>query len=279
MTFGNAMIYLPLVHDGINAAEAIIRMELKYPCRGAVRRTTPAFELESGSLDHGRADSLFHALMVAALGEEQAAVLSLHSGRVWLACALLAVKKSDAVIQVLQRWKSPDSIRIYAKMQPTEYVGHLVDALDAHVTPNLAREAPTCDHDEEMALLESRRSTAAAPATPRGGSRAAATAPSTAGSGGTDGADRGGGDDADDDSSGDEDEGDIATPGPRMEVEHIVPGAAVAVCFYARDGSEQYFKGTVIRNMAVTALVKFREFATTFLDYTVAHGRIYHVHE
>ena len=88
------------------------------------------------------------------LGAEVAATLSLHSGRVWLACALLAQKRSHAEIQALCRWVSEQSLHIYARLNEASYAYWVRKAMLAHVdstrTTNLVAGIPQTDDDHVM---------------------------------------------------------------------------------------------------------------------------------
>ena len=277
LTFGNAFIYLPFQDDRLNAAKNIVEMELAAPCRGAARRGEPAFNVEDGvSLDHKLAGDIFAAVALVALGAAIANTVSLHGGRVWLACALLARRKGDGVIQAMQRWKSPESIKIYAKMEPHEYVAHLLDALDATVTPQMVDELPPADMDEGMRRLSGRAerssgakraaaNSAPAPTAPR---RIVTDAPAGTRSGSDTNTDA-------DESDGDSDQGDVVTVTTPMAVKDVTVNTYVGVCFYDKRRTPTYYKGLVTKVMATTARVKFREFDDTFLNYDVKFSRIY----
>jgi hypothetical protein len=106
------------------------------------------------SLDHKTADAIFKLLATKALGAAVAATLSLHSGRVWLACALLAKGKSPAVIQAFCRWKSAESVKIYARMNAAAYAATLLEVMEADITSISPHNLPTLDHDDKFAALE-----------------------------------------------------------------------------------------------------------------------------
>ena len=70
--------------------------------------------------------------MMATIGTAEAALRSWHAFRVTIACALLAnaarrgMAATEAITELLVRWKSVESVRCYAKMLPAEYAD-LVD--------------------------------------------------------------------------------------------------------------------------------------------------------
>ena len=85
MTFGDKDIPLPFVpNDPTNAAAALVALELALPVRGEQRRVTPAFTdcAELTAMSHNTADHLFDVLSRHALGDEEAATISLHGGRI-----------------------------------------------------------------------------------------------------------------------------------------------------------------------------------------------------
>ena len=72
--------------------------------------------------------------MVAIRGVERAKVVSMHSWRIHLACALLAAGASTATIQCMLRWRSEDALRIYARINDFKYADWLTAAGQADVT-------------------------------------------------------------------------------------------------------------------------------------------------
>ena len=79
--------------------------------------------------------------------------------------------------------------------------------------------------------------------------------------------------DADSESDDDGDTTDVVGP---MAPADATPGTAVAVEFNLRRGrGVRFFKGTVMRLFAASARVRFREFDDTYLDYDIAHARLF----
>ena len=48
--------------------------------------------------------------------------------------AVLSARNNHGTNQAMQRWKSDESIKIYARLEPEDYVRHLLDAIDAKVS-------------------------------------------------------------------------------------------------------------------------------------------------
>ncbi|KAL3921923.1 MAG: hypothetical protein SGPRY_004736 [Prymnesium sp.] len=100
--YGADPIVLPFKNDELNAAKWMRDIELRMPCHSADRARTALF---------GQAD-------------------------VWLASSPRMVGASDALIQTLGRWISPESVRIYARLTKQDYASWLekmltVEHLDA----------------------------------------------------------------------------------------------------------------------------------------------------
>jgi hypothetical protein len=106
-------------------------------------------------MSHADADATFDALAKTTLDPAVAKTISLHSGRVWLACALFAARHAPGVIQRMVRWRSPESIAIYAHTEPDEYMRVIRSAIAMDVTSTLARNmrenGPVTDYDDAVA--------------------------------------------------------------------------------------------------------------------------------
>jgi hypothetical protein len=88
-----------------------------------------------------------------ALGALTAATLSLHSGRVGLACAMLARTCSGLLIQAFCRWKSPESVKIYARINPEDDTSTLLDVFGSDVSSVCDDDLPQTDDDMNFAQL------------------------------------------------------------------------------------------------------------------------------
>ena len=88
-------------------------------------------------------------LATGAIGKEQSKLYTLHSFRRYLACALLAAGVADARIQALLRWKTGESLKIYATLNDGAYGEYLERAGKADVTSVRTRALPRTDALEE----------------------------------------------------------------------------------------------------------------------------------
>ena len=57
-----------------------------------------------------------------------------HSARIFLACALSAAKVDDNKIQMMLRWQTKESLRVYARMGMADYGALLERAGNANVS-------------------------------------------------------------------------------------------------------------------------------------------------
>jgi hypothetical protein len=157
--------------DPLNFAWQWVQWELAYPCPTEERKTWAAFSPTGTATPFtGQfAAACLDTLMTATIGTAEAALRSWHAFRVTIACALLATDRykkdpqaGDALIQTMVRWRTPDSIRTYGKMLPSDYADNvdLVTTTDAHRAADLAgtvtidATAPRIDLEAAIAELE-----------------------------------------------------------------------------------------------------------------------------
>ena len=160
VSFGNHPVYLPFVPDDpLNAAKWLASMELQTPIRGEqARRAAPLFAIDVQGKEpfynNLVENTLSNALKATSLSQEECVKLTPHSFRVGLACALLAANTPFPVIKALCRWRDDDSVKIYARMSPTAYCGHLARARQGY-NENASRQAANfpCNFLDEGAAL------------------------------------------------------------------------------------------------------------------------------
>ena len=121
--WGPCTIYLRhSATEKVNAARELAPEEMRRAVEPSKRESAPLFITENNQTwHHHELASTFHALIVAIRGEGRAAVVSMHSWRVYLACALLSKGASFATIQSMLRWRSEDALRIYARINDFKY--------------------------------------------------------------------------------------------------------------------------------------------------------------
>ena len=130
-------------------------MLLERPCHGAARATAPLFaDAEGRLLAHSTLDRIHNELLAHCFDDRIAATRSWHSYRIGLACSLHATGASDAQVQLMCRWMSPDSLRLYRRLGTAEMT-QLVDAAEEAVIDTLqSGSVPLVDQSEGFAALQ-----------------------------------------------------------------------------------------------------------------------------
>jgi hypothetical protein len=140
--------------DRANAATWLRSLELKFPVTGFRRAAVALFVSDTGlsPMRHSTVDTYLGHFLKLHLGAE-AGKYSFHSFRIGFACALLAAGCDVYTIQALARWRSPESIRIYARMNPDVYAGWVTRSLKERASSTSTANLPTIDHHDALALL------------------------------------------------------------------------------------------------------------------------------
>jgi hypothetical protein len=109
-------------------------LELTVPAVGQQRRMVPLISADNKRpLATGQLDSMLQLILRRLIGKVNASKYSWHSARIYLACSLLAAGASHAQIQALCRWQTEDSLRVYARLNPSSYDKLLSRAASAQV--------------------------------------------------------------------------------------------------------------------------------------------------
>ena len=162
--WGASTIYLRFsATDEINAARTLATMELVRKVPVGKRDDTPLFVSPAGGAWHSAAlNDLFNAMLTAAgVPDNELFKYSMHSWRIYLACALLAAGASNGTIQAMLRWRSDEALKIYARINDSTYADHLAQASQASVssvrTSSLAqmmRESGTAPGQQHTACYD-----------------------------------------------------------------------------------------------------------------------------
>ena len=134
--WGPCTIYLRFdATETINAARELAREELRRQVPLVERESAPLFvNADGGAWRHAALAKIFDDIVVAVCGAARAKQVSMHSWRVYLACALLAKGASFATIQTMLRWRSEDALRIYARINNFVYADWLSSVQGASVS-------------------------------------------------------------------------------------------------------------------------------------------------
>ena len=139
-----------------NFATAWIQWEMTHPCTVMQRATWPAFS-PSGNHVPFTTDMIHRdfKVIIGVACDEEAKGVRFHDFRATLATKLVDDGQPDAVIQAILRWKTPDSIRVYAEMAPSKYAA-LVEKTTITRAPSLARtrEPPEIEPSHACARIE-----------------------------------------------------------------------------------------------------------------------------
>jgi integrase len=153
-TFGAHPIYLRYSSvDPANAAARLRTLELALPCRGAERRAHALFVVDANlkAMSHAVIDEHLARLLRALMSNKEASRFTFHSFRIGFACALLEAGCSYDMIQALARWKSNQSIVIYARLEPHAYADWVDKAMLQSTSSTTARDLPTINDDVRVA--------------------------------------------------------------------------------------------------------------------------------
>ena len=159
LEWGQKPIWLPFSATAtICAARELRDIELAWPVAdGEQRARTPLFTDGAGrALVSSRLNALLRNMLVASgrVTRERAQVYTLHSFRRYLACALLASKADSFTIMALLRWKTDESLKVYADFNPSTYGGWLTAAGSADISSIRTRNLPRTDYLDLAATQE-----------------------------------------------------------------------------------------------------------------------------
>lgn len=136
--------------------------ERAHPCSVAQRAAWPAFSPHGNEVPFtgAKADACMRALLAAAMTAGEAAERTWHSCRITLATRLFAERarsiardEIEGVIQSLVRWKTPEAMRIYARMEPEQYANYVDMAanLSTNGGNGIPPELPEVDPEQLLA--------------------------------------------------------------------------------------------------------------------------------
>ena len=159
--FGSKPAWLPYAADAArNACRALVSLEIAAARDGltaARRSSVPLFGPSMGrEWYHSKLDSVFVLLLRCGAGLSVTAceAYSVHSFRIYLACALYAAKCPPERIMAILRWKSEEALLIYARMNDDERTEWVTKSMTQHVDSTVAANLPRLDPDEWVAALQ-----------------------------------------------------------------------------------------------------------------------------
>ena len=156
----------------VNFARHWQQWEMAHPCPERERSWWPAFSPtgDNKPFTGSQANALLHAILPKVMTDAEAARRSWHSCRITIATRLyarrgarsngIAVDAIEGVIQTLVRWKTPEAMRIYARMEAYHYADYVDMATDMRIESDgtapedLPEVDPTAVLAENEATLE-----------------------------------------------------------------------------------------------------------------------------
>ena len=135
------------------ACRALAELEMMAAVTAGRRSSTPLYGPVVGRrFSPSQIDAAFTLLLArgAGLSDEEISKYSVHSFRIFLACALLAANCPRWLIKRMLRWRSDASLEIYARVSDWEWSSRLSQSLGVTVDASLVPRMPQIDMSEEQ---------------------------------------------------------------------------------------------------------------------------------
>ena len=159
--FGAKPAWLPYSATAArNACRALAALERRAAQAGIGpdrRGVTPLFGPSVGvEWHHSELEAVFDFLLEhgCGLNAEERHAYSLHSFRIYLACALYAAGCPNDKICAILRWRSEDALLIYARMNDPERTDWVSAAMQQKVESTTTAHLPRLDPDDYIAALQ-----------------------------------------------------------------------------------------------------------------------------
>ena len=134
------------------ACRALAELELAAQVPPERRKTTPLFGPAPGEeFTHSQLDLALQLLLIAGgyVTEEQLQNYSVHSFRIYAACALLAAGAPRWLIKRMLRWRGDDSLEIYARVNNEDWASWTRKMVNVAVDSSIASRLTYMDFSEE----------------------------------------------------------------------------------------------------------------------------------
>ena len=129
-----------------------MRLELAAGVEGAARGRTPLFGPSVGEeFTHYQLDQALKLLLTQGAGVPEGDLenYSVHSFRIFVACALLAAKAPRWLIKRMLRWRGDESLEVYARLNNTEWSEWTSKLVDVAVQSTISSRLSYMDFSEE----------------------------------------------------------------------------------------------------------------------------------
>ena len=135
------------------ACRELAQLEIAAAVPPAERSATPLFGPTPGEeFTHAQLDAAFELLLVEGAGVAEADMhkYSVHSFRIFVACALLAAKAPRWLIKRMLRWRGDESLDTYARVNDDEWASWINKTLSASVDSTIAARFTDMDFSPEV---------------------------------------------------------------------------------------------------------------------------------
>ena len=132
-----------------NACRSLRTLELAAALEPEQRESTPRFGPAVGEeFTHSLLEKFFFLLLArgALVPEARLHDWSIHSFRIWLACALLDKNVPRPMIKRLLRWRGDESLELYARLNDGEWRAHVFSTYGAVVDSTIAGRLAALGH-------------------------------------------------------------------------------------------------------------------------------------
>jgi hypothetical protein len=152
--FGNKPMWLPYSSSHFSAAASLAKLAAMCPIDTSLARRVPLIVVDRSfqALTYAKADELFRALVEHAVPHKRG-MLSLHSCRIFKACALRAAGAQPATMQAEVRWKNAESVEIYARTNPEVSANWIHRMYEVETSALTTRNLAQTDYDSFFAGL------------------------------------------------------------------------------------------------------------------------------
>jgi len=135
------------------ACRALAELELAAKVSPEARKTTPLFGPAVGEeFTHAQLDEALLLLLSAGarVPDAELSDYSVHSFRIYAACALLAAKAPRWLIKRMLRWRGDESLEVYARVNNSEWAEWTGKAVNVAVDSTIAGRLTDMDFSDEV---------------------------------------------------------------------------------------------------------------------------------
>ena len=139
--------------NGRCACRLLAEMEIQAGVHPEQRDVTPLFGPRAGDeFSHAQLDAALDLMLTAGAGvpESDLENYSVHSFRIYVACALMAAKAPRWLIKRMLRWRGDESLEIYARVNDSDWAEWIGKTIDVEVQSSMAARFSDMDFSPEV---------------------------------------------------------------------------------------------------------------------------------